>query len=231
MPEPRRALVVMAKAPLPGFAKTRLQRELGLADDEIARIAEAFLRDTLAACREASAAEIRVHFAPDDAAEVLRRIAPDVALVPQVDGDLGARMHAAIRAAFDAGSARVVVLGTDTPHVAAATLRSAFDALERAECVLGPAEDGGYWSIGLRSPRLLLFEGVEWSTPRVLQQTLQRALESGTSCIQLAPDYDVDGARDLARLARGIERGELRCDATARALAALGRDLFSAPLQ
>jgi rSAM/selenodomain-associated transferase 1 len=231
MPEPRRALVVMAKAPLPGFAKTRLQRELGLADDEIARIAEAFLRDTLTACREAAAAEIRLHFAPNDAAEVLRRIAPDVALAPQADGDLGARMDAAIRAAFDAGCARVVVIGTDTPHVAAATLGSAFDALERAECVLGPAEDGGYWLIGLRTPRPRLFEGVEWSTPRVLQQTVQRALVSGTSCIQLAPDFDVDGAQDLARLARGIERGELRCDATARALAALGRVLPSAPLQ
>jgi rSAM/selenodomain-associated transferase 1 len=224
MPEPRCALVVLAKAPIPGFAKTRLQRELGLADEEISRIAEAFLRDTLAACRDAFAAEIRLHFAPSDAADVLRRIAPDVVLAPQVDGDLGARMDAAIRAAFDAGCARVVVIGTDTPHIAAATLRSAFDALERAECVLGPAEDGGYWLIGLRTPRPRLLEGIEWSTPRVLQQTVQRALVSGTSCIQLAADFDVDGAQDLARLARGIARGELRCVATERALTALGRE-------
>ncbi len=215
--------VVMAKAPLPGISKTRLQRETGLDGAAIARLAEAFLRDMLQAARELAEAGIRVHFAPADAEAVLRRIAPDVALFPQVEGDLGERMVAALASAFATGAERVVVVGTDAPQIDSTTLRAAFQSMERADCVLGPAEDGGYWAIGLRAPCPELFADIEWSTPHVLEQTLERGRVNGVSCVLLATDFDVDGATDLARLADRIARGEVRCTETARALAELGR--------
>lgn len=208
----------MAKSPLAGVAKTRLQREMGLTDDEIVRLASAFVLDTLAACRAVIGARIRVHFAPLRGERVLRDLVPDIELVPQVDGDLGARMSAAIDAAFVEGCARVVVIGTDTPHIRVAALEAAFDALTRVDCVIGPAQDGGYWLIGLRARRPELLTGIEWSTPRVLQQTLERVRALDLASELLAPDFDVDGAADLSRLRDSIARGEVRCDATRRAL-------------
>lgn len=216
-------VIVMAKAPLAGCAKTRLQREMGLADDEIVRLASAFVLDTLTACHGVNEARIRVHFAPPEGERALRDLAPDVELVPQADGDLGARMIAAIDAAFSDDCDRVAVIGTDMPQIASATLQAAFDGLTRVECVLGPAEDGGYWLIGLRTRRPELFAGIEWSTPRVFEQTLERVRAAAVTHELLAPDFDIDGAADVARLRQAIARGGALCEATRIALESLAR--------
>lgn len=216
-----RALIVLAKAPLPGFAKTRLQRETGIASADVARLAEAFVRDTLAVCAATEGARTLVCHAPPESADWFRAIAPGAGLAAQVDGDLGARMRAAFDRAFAGGATRAVMIGTDAPHLGADTVEAAFAALERADCVLAPAEDGGYVLIGLRRACPGILAGIAWSTSRVLEQTLERARELGVRCELLPAEFDVDGAADLERLARLVAAEPERCPHTARVLGSL----------
>lgn len=132
-------------------------------------------------------------------------------------------MRAAFDGAFAGGATRAVMIGTDAPHIAADTLSAAFDALERADCVLVPADDGGYCLIGLQRPRPELLDGIAWSTDVVLEQTLARAREAGIRCELLPASFDVDGAADLERLARLLAAEPERCPATAHVLDALSR--------
>jgi rSAM/selenodomain-associated transferase 1 len=115
--------------------------------------------------------------------------------------DLGERMfHAASRALVQAES--VLLLGTDCPGVTRDYLVRAFQALHRAEVVIGPAEDGGYVLLGLRRVDRKLFRGLAWGTSSVLEQTLERVMALGWRHALLEPLWDVDRPRDVERLAR-----------------------------
>ncbi|MBL8861791.1 MAG: TIGR04282 family arsenosugar biosynthesis glycosyltransferase [Planctomycetes bacterium] len=218
-----RTLLVLAKAPWAGVSKTRLQAEARLGPEALARLLEGFVRDVLAACAAVEEARLEIHAAPPGSEALFRELAPQAAVHAQVDGDLGARMQAAFEVAFAAGARAAVLIGTDAPHLGAETLRTAFAALERADCTLVPAEDGGYALLGCSrwSPGLL--DGVEWSSERVLAQTLERAARAGLSVELLAPTFDVDRAADLERLAALLAVDPRRAPATAAALRAAGR--------
>lgn len=121
-------------------------------------------------------------------------------LIEQRGVDLGARLTHAVQAALQQGVQRVVVIGTDCPDLSAALLGQAFDKLNQADLVLGPAADGGYYLIGLRALRVpveKLFSGIDWGTATVLQQTLAKARESGCRVAQLPTHSDVDYPEDL----------------------------------
>jgi rSAM/selenodomain-associated transferase 1 len=139
--------------------------------------------------------------------------APFAALVrsrrcfPQRGRDLGARIHHALRTAGARSGGPVLAIGADAPHVSARELLRAARALERgADIVLGPAVDGGYWLIGMRTPRRALFERVPWSTRRVAAVTRRRCRAHGLSCVEVARDFDVDDLDGLAALARIVQR-------------------------
>jgi hypothetical protein len=191
-----RALIVFLKHPEAGKVKTRLAPALG---------AEAATELYRVLCEEALGATVPrpgeyerlVFFAPPEAAESVRAWLPGVRLLPQVGGDLGARMDAAFARAFDRGAERVAIVGTDSPAVSRATVAAALDALDAADVVVGPAEDGGYYLLALRQPRPELFEGVSWSTPAVLDETLARAGRGGLEVHQLARLRDIDTVADL----------------------------------
>jgi len=197
-------LVVLAKQPLRGLAKTRLARDVGL--DRAQRLAEAFVIDTLELARSRSGARTLVAHAPADAGPWFELRAPWAARRPQSEGDLGQRLRSATRAAFEGGATRCVVIGTDTPHLPPETLDEAFLALDSADLCLGPSLDGGYYLIGLRADRPRLFENVPWSSGAVLQVTLARAVEQGLRVHRLREDFDVDEGADLERLAQGLLR-------------------------
>jgi hypothetical protein len=206
-------LIVLAKAP--HAAKTRLAGEIGAA--AAARLADAFARDTLGACTRVKAVELLVCYAPGDARTYFAELAPAARLVEQPQGDLGARLASAFDAAFALGATRAVAIGTDTPHLSPPTLGRAFAALANAGLVIGPARDGGYYLIGLREQRPELFAGIEWSTARVLEQTLARA--QGLAVARLDEDFDVDDRADLERLERRLAARAGACPHTQRALA------------
>lgn len=213
-----RTLILVAKAPLPGFSKTRLAGG-SLDPRSVARLADAFLRDTLRACERVSHARLVISYAPPGSEEHFRSRAPRAHLVPQREGDLGARLRAAFEAAFRLEAAPAVMIGSDTPHIGAERIERAFAALERADCALGPAPDGGYYLIGLREPRAALFEGIDWSTERVLAQTLARARSLGLSAELLDELSDIDRLEDLERLERSLSSDPAPCPDTTRALA------------
>jgi len=113
--------------------------------------------------------------------------------VEQGDGDLGARLKRAVASAFEDGVQRVVVIGTDCPGLDGDVLQQAFEGLDDSEVVFGPALDGGYYLVGLTRPIGALFEGIDWGTDRVLEQSLARV----PAAVLLDPLSDVDVVGDL----------------------------------
>jgi hypothetical protein len=189
----RRQLIVMAKAPVAGRVKTRLAGELGVATAvRFARHGVASLLQRVAVDR-GWATSIAV--TPDIA--VFSRVWPrGMTLTPQGGGDLGARMQRL----FDrAPPGPVIIIGTDVPLIQRGHIGAAFRLLGRHDAVLGPAEDGGYWLVGLRRRSSVLrpFHGVRWSTPYALGDTLHNL--RGRSVAHIATLFDVDTSADLAR--------------------------------
>ena len=169
-------------------------------------LARAFLADTLALSRYAGADAVIVAYAPPAARAAFARIAPDARLVAQPRAGFGTRL----RAALDAGHAigrRVVLIGTDSPTLPVAIVRRGFARLERADCVLGPTVDGGYYLIGAREPLpRSLFVRMPWSSDAVAAETLRRARDAALRVALLPKWYDVDDGAGLARLSadRGL---------------------------
>jgi uncharacterized protein len=106
-------------------------------------------------------------------------------------------MRLAFQSAFGTGSKRVVTIGIDCPELDAATLAQAFLALQEHDLVLGPATDGGYYLIGLRSLIPELFSGIDWGTDQVFRQTIAVAEAKGLAIATLTPLTDVDRPEDL----------------------------------
>lgn len=124
----------------------------------------------------------------------------------QRGADLGARMSHAMAEWLAAGWGRVVIVGGDHPTLPRARLLDAFRKLERAEVVLGPSLDGGYYLVGCRRWIPALFEKIPWGTARVLRVTRSRLARLGIPTAVLRPWYDVDRAGDLVRLRRELAR-------------------------
>lgn len=188
--------IVFLKAPQIGLVKTRLGREIGyeqatgiyrmLAEEQIRRMPCGLSRE--------------IHYAPKDAgAEMTAWLGAGEAYRVQAAGDLGVRLREATGNALARGFDRVVVLGADCPSLDAAVLEDAFSRLDSADVVLGPAEDGGYYLVGLRSPAPRLFEDIAWGTATVLATTLERVRELGRSCALLPVLADIDTADDWRR--------------------------------
>ena len=197
------AVAVLAKAPVPGLAKTRLIPALGAAG--AARAQRGFALQTLATARAAATGPVALWCAPD----VLHRFFAalhtrhGVACEPQPAGDLGVRMGTVVQRHFAATPAMpLLIVGTDCPVLTPAHLQQAADVLQTNDAVLIPAEDGGYVLIGLRRPLLPVFENITWSTPQVLMQTRERLLAAGASWQELPTLWDVDEPVDWARWQR-----------------------------
>jgi len=219
-------LIVLAKEPRPGLVKTRLAK--GLGDLVAARLFEAFLLDTLEVCRaacRASGASLCVSYSPASAADYFQELAPDALLMPQPDGDLGARLAAAVEFVWDRGADGAVLVGSDLPHLEQADLQLALDALASAGAVLGPSCDGGYWLLGLSRPAPGVFEAIDWSTARVLEQTRERLEREGFEVVELPTLFDIDDAADLERLRAVLEHASPeRCPRTRSVLSVLDAD-------
>jgi uncharacterized protein len=188
------ALVVIAKAPLPGRAKTRLSPPC--TPSEAAELAAAALRDTLAAMGATPAR--RWVLALDGERDGWA--SPGFEVVPQRGAGLGARLSHALAAA----GGPALVVGMDTPQLTPALLRAAARRLldPATDAVLGPADDGGYWAIGLRRPNPRVFAGVPMSTARTGRAQLERLGALGLRTALLAPLRDVDTIADAAAVAR-----------------------------
>ncbi len=191
-----RALVVFVKDPAPGAVKTRLAGALGpaVAAELYRCLAEHVLASTTPAPGEY---ERLVFFDPPRARDQMRAWLPGVRLLAQSEGDLGTRLSDATARAFARGASRVAVVGTDTPGLARDTVVAALGALDAADVVIGPTEDGGYYLLALGQPLPELFAGIAWSTPSVATDTRARAAAAGLVVHELPVLRDVDTIEDV----------------------------------
>ena len=205
------ALVVFAKAPIPGQVKTRLCPPL--TPDEAATIHGSFVLDALERTRAAvSTFKLPVDrylaCAPSSTLPFFKIMEERhaVTLLDQQGDDLGARMNGVCEHLFARGYRRVVIVGTDVPSLPIVHYRQAFEMLAQHDLVLGPAVDGGYYLIGVTTPLPELFHDMPWSTDRVLQLTKDKAGALGLRVGCLSDWRDVDTIDDLKML---IEASQL----------------------
>jgi rSAM/selenodomain-associated transferase 1 len=202
------ALVVFAKAPRPGFVKTRMTPPFSPA--EACALYVAMLDDVLEASARAAAElgidpVLAVH--PPDACAALARSAPAAfRVIAQRGADLGARMAWAVDELAAGGASPVLIRGSDSPALGPETLIGALAALREHDLVLSPDRDGGYNLVGLCRPMPGLFAHA-MSTPSVLDDTLSNARRLGLRYHVLADGFDVDTVEDLAWLAEARRTG------------------------
>ncbi|WP_448571842.1 TIGR04282 family arsenosugar biosynthesis glycosyltransferase [Trichothermofontia sp.] len=195
----RQTLMIFMRYPQPGRTKTRLIPVLG--PEGAAQLYRGLVAQTLAQVailqREGTIA-VELWFTGGTLAAMQAWLGPDLyAYRSQVVGDLGERMAAAFTATFQSGSERAVLIGTDCPDLTAAHLRAALAALAAHDLVLGPAQDGGYYLIGLRQPVPALFTQIPWGTATVAARTLAIAARAGLSVHCLPVLADIDRPEDL----------------------------------
>jgi uncharacterized protein len=222
MPIRANALVVMAKAPIPGSVKTRLMPVFSAL--EAAALARALLLDQLEHLRALRNTDLYLAFTPLGARRLIRRLAPpQFEIFPQSGAGLGARMQKVFATLFAKGHKRIVLIGGDLLPVPLVYITKAFTYLDakksrfrfdvpQQRVVLGPSLDGGYYLVGLNREQPALFNRMTWSHGQVLAQALQKLDSVGVRAKQLPPWFDVDTIDELQRvlLLRGSARKAMR---------------------
>jgi|GEM_PF-376096 len=194
------ALLIFAKAPVAGRCKTRLAATLG--SQRAARIYRAMLEHAVACTRQTFHGPISLVCSPDTRHPFFQRLRRRyaVVLVRQARGDLGQRMHRALRNALYEHSA-AVLMGSDQPVLGDDWLEQASRALTPCRAAwLAPTQDGGYWAIGLTRSEARLFRGPRWSGPRVYRRTIGLMRSVGLDVTAHTVRDDIDNGRDWMAL-------------------------------
>lgn len=195
-----KGLIIFAREPLPGKVKTRLALDLG--DQAAAELYAAMLGDVLEQAAALDHVRPLLFWSLETASMPCYPAFPHLQMFEQHGTTLGDRMAAAFESAFKSGIEACCIIGSDSPDLPAEYIRQAFDHLEHdeADAVFGPAEDGGYYLLGLRRSWQGLFKDIPWSTAAVLESSLERAEELGLRTTLLPTWYDLDELKDLLRL-------------------------------
>jgi rSAM/selenodomain-associated transferase 2/rSAM/selenodomain-associated transferase 1 len=194
----RKRLILFTRYPVPGKVKTRLIPALG-AQGAVGlhrRLVLRTLRIARKVC-ETIGADLEVQFDGGTEEQMHHWVGDQGTFTQQSDGDLGARMGNAFEASFRQGSPATVIIGTDCPALTPGILATAFDRLAERRVVLGPANDGGYYLIGLTSPLPELFRGISWGTETVLANSLGVLEKGKIAPALLGPLDDLDRPEDL----------------------------------
>ncbi len=185
--------LMLAKAPRAGHVKTRLQ--CLYTAEEACRIHAWMLRHAwqqLSSCLPAV-------LASDEPDHVFFQQACFGKVIAQGEGDLGDRLRRLAHACFQQGVQRLLIMGSDSPHMPKQRLQQAMQALKTHDVVLGPVEDGGYDCIGLHANGLSLFDAIDWGSQHVYRQSCQQAAAAGLSCYALPMSFDLDTPDDWHR--------------------------------
>jgi rSAM/selenodomain-associated transferase 1 len=206
------ALALMTKAPRAGAVKTRLVPPL--TNEEAAQLNRCFLQDTgtaISVCCSRLAAPnpgrsvacgIAVYTPVGAESEYCDILPAHFMLLPQHGASFGERLCFAADDLFKCGFGAVCLIDSDSPTIPAQNFATAVELLSLPgdRIVLGPCDDGGYYLIGLKQMHQEVFEGIDWSTERVLEQTKQRAAQIGVGVQELPRGFDVDDHATLHRL-------------------------------
>lgn len=177
--------------------KTRLAQDIG--NERAAEIYSAMAKTIINQVAESSECETIIFFDPPERkADVENWLQSNGhKLLPQEGSSLGERMLNAFRMAFSLGADKAVIIGTDCVKISDEMIREAFGKLETIDVVLGPADDGGYYLLGLKRAIPEIFDGIEWSTSLVLDQTVKKLREKGLEFQLLQTLKDVDTVNDI----------------------------------
>lgn len=211
------ALVIIARYPEAGKTKTRLARSIG--DEATVQLYAAFLTDL---ARHFTGQEYDVYwtFTPAhvDYAAFIASLVPEFAssitCFPQQGADLAERLLYAFQWTHTHGYQNSILIGSDSPHITRDIIAEARDALNEADVVLGPSDDGGYYLIAMHEPHDV-FSGIPMSTSVVTQRTIEQAERQGLTVQCIHPLFDVDELPDLLRLAQLLETDSQLAPATA----------------
>ena len=202
--EANTCLIVFAKNPIPNQVKTRLLPKIS--PEQAASLYRAFLTDWCETLAELSNIDLIVAYTPPGSQPDLQAlIGEDVTYIPQTGTNLGTRLTSATLWASENGYGKILIVGSDSPTLPLEYIWQAVVGLGSRDIVIGPSVDGGYYLIGFSVENLneivpTIFEGIAWSTPQVLQQTVERIHTMDATLKLLPPWYDVDTPKDLAFL-------------------------------
>jgi rSAM/selenodomain-associated transferase 1 len=206
-------LVIMAKAPRPGLVKTRLAQSLPV--EAITELYRCLLDDTMTLARLLDNVEVAI-MCPASDVEALTQLAHGAVRVIAQKGDGLAAGLTSVFAHFTAGGQqRVVAFNSDSPHLPASILWSAFERLADHDVVVGPTNDGGYYQVGAKAAHPTLFDGDRMGTESALEALLVRARRLQLSVGFTDPSYDIDVEGDLTRLAAELRLVPARAPRTA----------------
>jgi len=193
----RTAIVVMVKYPKPGSAKTRLGRQIGM--EKAAVLYRGFVRTMLATCRSTGFDTV-ISCHPDHPVSDYREwLGSGCDFMMQKGADLGQKMRDAFENAFALGFDRVILTGSDLPHLPAAVIEEAAQRTGTCDVVIGPAKDGGYYLVAMTKESFFpgIFDDIPWSTPDVLHITLKKLAEGRRKSCLLTAMQDIDTLEDL----------------------------------
>ena len=194
-------LVIIAKQPQVGTTKTRLSPPLTLS--AAAELFEALLFDTIDLASSISGLDLAVAVTPPDSIPYFERVTPPgTLLLPVTCPDIGDCLTQVFEQLLQMGYAQVLAFNSDGPSLPGQYIQQALHLLRDHDVVFGPSEDGGYYLVGLAEFYPQLFADIEWSTPRVLPESLDKAGQEGLSVALLPTWYDVDTGVGLKRLLR-----------------------------
>ena len=199
----RNSLVIMAKQPIAGRTKTRLVPPFN--PQQAADLFEALMLDTIELVLRIPNLEIIIAFSPSSATEYFNRTRfPQTALLPVDGSNIGECLYETAKMMIANNLAQIVLMNSDGPSLPPEYILQAFALLENNDLVLGPSEDGGYYLCGFKKLFPQLFQGIAWSSARVLSQTLERAKNLELSVALTPIWYDIDAAADVGRLLREL---------------------------
>jgi uncharacterized protein len=215
---PRRdcILVIMAKAPKPGMVKTRLAQ--CLPPPAVTTLYCCLLEDTITLAQSLGSVNVAIMCPASDIDDLKHVVGNSIRVVPQTGEGLAAGLTS-VFAHFAVAGQRIIAFNSDSPHLPASVLQSAFEALTAHDLVVGPTHDGGYYLVGAKTAHSTLFDGDGMGTKSALEALLARARGLQLSVGFTDPFYDIDVTSDLIRLDAELRLSPPRAPRTAAWLA------------
>jgi rSAM/selenodomain-associated transferase 1 len=191
----RQALIIIAKRPEKGKVKTRLNGHMPA--DAVVKLYTHLLDQTVQKLRTIPGVDTHIAFAPEESIDYFSRFG--VNLIPLHKGDLGIRMSEAFEELFSRGYRKAVLVGADIPDLSSGIIMNAFDVLSVNDLVFGPAQDGGYYLVGMSKFTKEIFENVPWSTNKTLIKSLDQAKRFRLTAGFTDTLSDIDKIEDVER--------------------------------
>lgn len=193
----KNTLIIFLKYPEAGKVKTRLAKDIGI--DEAARIYSQMAFKIIDSVVETDSYNTIIFYdPPGKEIEIKDWLGKkELQLIAQSGNSLGDRISNAFREVYSQGAEKAVIIGTDCLQVTSETINEAISLLDETDAVIGPAEDGGYYLLGLNIHTPQIFKDISWSTEHVLDQTISNIEENSLTYKKLKTLKDIDIVDDI----------------------------------